>query len=70
MSCKYITPAEASRRVGVNPSTVYRWLNKRELPFLRLPSGRIRIAECDLIKVDIQDFTEEEYRIQEEQVEP
>lgn len=53
MSCKYMSPADAARRVGVAPSTVYRWLGKGELIYSRLPSGRIRIAECDLLKVGV-----------------
>lgn len=48
-----MTPAEAARKVGVAPSTVYRWMNKGELIYSRLPSGRIRIAECDLLTVEV-----------------
>ena len=52
MSCKYITPAEAAKLVGVNPSTIYRWMNGGLVPFLRLPSRRVRLAKCDLLKVE------------------
>ena len=50
MSCEYLTPANAARLIGVDPSTVYRWMNGGQLTFLRLPSGRIRIDKCNLLK--------------------
>lgn len=53
MSCEYMTPASAARLIGVAPSTVYRWMNQGLMTFLRLPSGRIRIAKCDLLKTEM-----------------
>jgi excisionase family DNA binding protein len=48
---RYLSVAEAARRLGVSPSTVWRWIDARALPAERVGARRIRIREDDLQRV-------------------
>jgi excisionase family DNA binding protein len=40
-----LTVKELAEREGVNPKTVYRWINKGALDVRRTPGGGLRIVE-------------------------
>src|SRR5437016_499846 len=47
MATKWLTPAEASRRLGVSESTVWRLLRRERLPSVKV-GGRRRVAASAL----------------------
>jgi excisionase family DNA binding protein len=47
----YLTVPEAASRLGVSPSTVWRWIDNRILPAERVGRRKIRIREADLALV-------------------
>lgn len=50
MSCEWLTPRQAARKLTVTTASIYRWIRKGELPYSTTPGGRIRICEGDLIR--------------------
>jgi excisionase family DNA binding protein len=48
---RYLTVTETARKLGVSPSTVWRWIDKLMLPAERVGSRKIRIREEDLALV-------------------
>jgi excisionase family DNA binding protein len=40
-----LTPQEAAEVLRINKSTMYRWIKDGKVPFIRLPSGDVRIDE-------------------------
>ncbi len=48
---RYLSVTEAARKLGVSPSTVWRWIDARTLPAERVGARRIRIREDDLNRV-------------------
>ena len=50
MSCTWLTPKQAAKKVGVDRTTVYRWLNTGGLRYYITPRGTSRIWEKDLFK--------------------
>ena len=53
MSCTWLTPKQAAKKVGVDRTTVYRWLKTGVLRYYITPSGTSRICEKDLLKESI-----------------
>lgn len=50
MSQKLLTPLETADVLRVHKVTIYRWIKEGKLPFIRLPSGDVRIRETELDK--------------------
>ena len=44
----YLTCAQVADEVGVSTRTVMRWVAAGDLPAVRLPGGRLRVAQADL----------------------
>lgn len=44
----FLTIDQTAEYLQVSRSTVTRWLGKRALPYIQLPSGRIRFSRRDL----------------------
>ncbi len=44
----YRTVASVAEDLEVSPRTVLRWVERGDLPAVRLPGGRLRIGEADL----------------------
>lgn len=47
-SSEYISVKEAAAELGVSPSTVWRWIDARRLPAIRIGPKMIRIRRRDL----------------------
>ena len=47
----YVTVAEAAKELDVSPSTVWRWIEARQLPAHRVGTRKIRIKKDDLASV-------------------
>jgi excisionase family DNA binding protein len=45
---RFLTLAEASRRLDVREETLARWIRTGRFPAYKTPGGRYRIAEVDL----------------------
>jgi excisionase family DNA binding protein len=45
MTGPLLTAREVADRLDVSPGTVLRWIRRGDLPAIRLPGGRLRIAE-------------------------
>jgi excisionase family DNA binding protein len=45
---RLLTVAEAARRLDVSPSTVWRWIDARRLPAVRVGMRKIRIRSADV----------------------
>lgn len=43
-----LTPTEAAAILRVSKSTIYRWIRAGKVPYIRLPSGDVRIDEAKL----------------------
>jgi excisionase family DNA binding protein len=43
-----ITVSEAARFLGVSPQTVYLWVERRQIPHLRVMGRNIRFLKSDL----------------------
>lgn len=48
---RYISAAEAARRLDVNTSTVTRWIAAGKLPAFRTPGGHWRVKATDVEKM-------------------
>jgi excisionase family DNA binding protein len=46
----YLTVASVAEQLEVSPRTVLRWVERGDLAAVRLPGGRLRIAETELAK--------------------
>jgi excisionase family DNA binding protein len=44
----YLRVAEVADELGVSPRTVLRWIEHGDLAAVRLPGGRLRIAQSEL----------------------
>jgi excisionase family DNA binding protein len=44
---RLLSVSEAARRIGVSPSTVWRWIDAQRLPAVRIGLRKIRIRETD-----------------------
>jgi excisionase family DNA binding protein len=44
----YLTAADVADTLGVSTRTVLRWVERGELPAVRLPGGRLRVSEAAL----------------------
>ena len=45
-------PFEETKRLGVHPGTVHRYVSNGSLPHVRTPSNKIRIKQSDLSRLD------------------
>ena len=43
-----VTPREAALVIGVSKATLYRWIKRGWIKYLRLPNGYIRITKDEL----------------------
>ena len=43
-----LTVPEAARYLGVSPQTVYRWVERKQIPHLRVMGRNIRFLKSDL----------------------
>lgn len=43
-----LTPGEAAEVLRIGKSTMYRWVKESKVPYIRLPSGDVRIDEKEL----------------------
>lgn len=48
---EYIRLTEAQRALGVSYWTVLRWVREGRLPAMRLPSGQLRVAKADVLRI-------------------
>ena len=48
---KLFKPSEAAERLSLKKLTIYRWIKAGKIRAVRLPDGRLRIAESELEKV-------------------
>jgi excisionase family DNA binding protein len=46
----WLTVAAVADELAVSPRTVLRWVDRGKLPAVRLPGGRLRIAEKELAR--------------------
>lgn len=46
----YLTPTEVAEVLRVHRTTIYTWIRQGKIPFLRLPSGDVRISQRELDK--------------------
>jgi excisionase family DNA binding protein len=44
----YLTAADVADTLGVSTRTVLRWVERGELPAVRLPGGRLRVSQAAL----------------------
>lgn len=44
----YLTPQECADLLRVHKVTMYRWIRDNKVPYIRLPSGDVRIPEDEL----------------------
>jgi excisionase family DNA binding protein len=44
----YLTAADVAETVGVSTRTVLRWIDRGDLPAVRLPGGRLRVSQAAL----------------------
>lgn len=44
----YLTAADVADMVGVSTRTVLRWIERGDLPAVRLPGGRLRVSDSAL----------------------
>jgi excisionase family DNA binding protein len=44
----YLTVAQVGEEVGVSARTVLRWVERGDLAAVKLPGGRLRIAQAEL----------------------
>lgn len=51
MDREYLSIAEAARLAGVCRRTVYNWMERGQLAFVRLPSGMRRVRKTEVIRV-------------------
>ena len=48
---KLFKPSEAAAMLSLRKLTIYRWIKAGKIKAVRLPDGRLRIAESELEKV-------------------
>lgn len=48
---EYIRLTEAQRALGVSYWTVLRWAREGRLQAIRLPSGQVRVAKADVLRI-------------------
>ena len=48
---KLFKPSEAAEMFSLKKLTIYRWIKAGKIKAVRLPDGRLRIAESELEKV-------------------
>ena len=46
----WLTLTQAAKRLNVHPTTLRRWTNNGEIPFMLTPGGHRRFAESALIQ--------------------
>lgn len=44
----WLTVAQVAEQLEVSPRTVLRWVERGDLAAVRLPGGRLRVAEAEL----------------------
>jgi excisionase family DNA binding protein len=44
----FLTCAQVAEDLGVSTRTVLRWIDRGDLPAVRLPGGRLRVSQADL----------------------
>jgi excisionase family DNA binding protein len=44
----YLTAAEVAETLGVSTRSVLRWIDRGDLPAVRLPGGRLRVSQTAL----------------------
>lgn len=42
---KLLTIKEVAERIGVVPKTIYKWISKGKIVFIKLPGGDVRFKE-------------------------
>ena len=47
---KLLKPSEAAKILSLKKLTIYRWIKAGKIEAVRLPDGRLRIAESELEK--------------------
>ncbi|QYN17466.1 helix-turn-helix domain-containing protein [Amycolatopsis sp. DSM 110486] len=50
-----LTPAQVAKICGVSHTTVQNWINKGQLAFVPMPSGRKKVRRSDLPKAQYAD---------------
>jgi excisionase family DNA binding protein len=51
VEAEYVTVPEAARILGVSASTIWRWIDRGDLPASRFGRRRVRVARTDLPRV-------------------
>lgn len=46
-----ITVSEAARQLGVNPATIYIWISRDQIPYVRYSTRTIRIPQSAIDKL-------------------
>lgn len=50
MTQTLVTAKELATQLGVTEETVYRWVNRRTVPFIRLPSRQVRFPIDEIME--------------------
>ncbi len=48
---KLLKPSEAAEILSLRKLTIYRWIKAGKIKAVRLPDGRLRVAESELEKI-------------------